>query len=541
MLRPYQHDALQAIKSHYEKGVKRQVVSMATGTGKTQIFSHLPEYITGQTLILAHREELIDQAIDKLHVANPSLSISKEMADNYANPNSDIIVASVATLGRKESVRAKRFPWENIKTVITDECHHATSTSYKNIYEMADVLRADTDKLHVGFTATPRRSDSQGLSDIYDKIVYNYTIRQGIEDGWLVDVKGIKVNTKTSLDEVSTKSGDFDQSELANTVNTPYRNQLIVNTWLENAVKRRTVVFTVDVDHAQDLAKAFQNSGIKCEAIWAKDPDRALKIELHKAGKIDVITNCGILTEGYDDPQISCVILARPTKSSVLFTQCVGRATRLFTGKSDCLIIDVVDNTNRHNLISVPSLLGLPAGLDLKGHGVVWAAKELEEVQKEFIHLDFTSLKDITQIKAYVESVNLFEPKIPNEIDAHTTLIWHPSITGGYVLLLPDGDSVKIDQDILDKFECRGSIRGKRYKGTRTTIEEAFAAADGLVKTMAPEALKLVNRDEPWHKLPPTPAQLKAVKRMFKGKQIPPNLTRGWCSKLIGSKKAQKG
>jgi superfamily II DNA or RNA helicase len=540
-LRNYQNDALAAIKTNHEKGISRQVVAMATGTGKTQCFAHLPDYIPGQTLVLAHREELIDQAIDKLHTSNPHVKISKEMAGNWADGESDIIVASVATIGRKNTDRAKRFPWDNIRTIITDECHHSTSTSYKNIYEMADVMRPDSGRLHVGFTATPQRSDNKGLSEIYDKIVYTYDIRRAIEDKWLVDVKGIRVHTQTSLDEVSTQAGDFNQSELAQTVNTPARNKLIVKTWIEKAKGRRTIAFTVDIQHAQDLAKAFQDAGVKAEAVWGDDPDRAQKIADHKAGKIDVLTNCGVLTEGYDDPAISCIILARPTKSSVLFTQCIGRGTRLYVGKIDCLVIDVVDSTSRHNLIMLPSLLGMPSQLDLQGKGLVEAVKLIEAEQELFPHIDFTSLKDINELKAFIEEVNLWEPKIPAEIDAHTEMIWHPAPTGGYVMLLPDKDEIRVTQNLLDKWEVRGKLKGKRYKGERDSLDSAFAAADNMVKTFAPDVLKLVQRDAPWHKLEPTPGQLRMLKRIYKKKPIPHNMTRGWASKLIGAGKAQKG
>jgi superfamily II DNA or RNA helicase len=541
MLRPYQNDALTAIKTNYEKGISRQVVAMATGTGKTQCFAHLPDYIPGQTLVLAHREELIDQAIHKLHTINPTLKISKEMAAEWADGKSDIIVASVASLGRKNTDRAKRFPWDNIKTIITDECHHSTSTSYKNIYEMADVLRPDSGKLHVGFTATPQRSDNKGLSEIYDKIVYTYDIRKAIEDNWLVEVKGIRVHTQTSLDDVSTQAGDFNQTELAQTVNTPARNKLIVKTWIEQAKGRRTMVFTVDIAHAQDLAKTFQEAGVTCAAVWGDDPERAAKTAAHRSGELDVIINCGVFTEGYDDPEISCIILARPTKSRILFTQCIGRGTRLFIGKIDCLVIDVVDSTSRHNLIMLPSLLGMSSQLDLKGKGLVEAISQIEKQQELYPHIDFSSLKDIDALESYIEEVNLWEPKIPAEIDAHTEMIWHPAATGGYVMMLPEKDEIRITQNLLDKWELHGKLKGKKYKGERDSLDAVFSAADDLVKNVAPDVLKLVQRDAEWHKLEPTSGQLKALKRIYKKKPIPYNMTRGWASKLIGAGKAKKG
>jgi superfamily II DNA or RNA helicase len=543
-LRPYQQATLSAIKENFNKGAHRQLVSSATGTGKSVTLSHIPETmrseLPGQMLVLVHREELVDQNISKLKLYNPELSVSKEMAGDYADVNADVIVASVATLGRSNSSRADRFPWEKITTVVTDECHHSTAQSYLNIYERADVLRTDTHKLHVGFTATPSRADGEGLYKVYDKIVFQYGMRQAIEDGYLVEVKGIRVPTSTSLDGVKTVKGDFDQKDLADAVNNPERNQRIVKAWLDVAEGRRTVAFTVDIAHAKDMAEMFRHYGVKAEAIWGDDPDRADKLKRHQAGEITVLANCGVLTEGYDDPGVSCIVLARPTKSGVFFTQAVGRGTRLLEGKADCLVLDVVDASSRHSLVTLPTLMGMSAKLDLKGQGVVFAAKQLEEAQKQFPHINFNDLPDIGQLKSYVESVSLFDIKFPAEVEQNSQLSWYPNATGGYTIMLPDKDSLMIEQNLLDKWELSGRIRGKKYRGERDTVEAAFKAADDLIHNVAPEVLKVLRREETWHGDPATPSQLKLLTKFYKGKPIPPDLTKGKASRLIGSFMAGK-
>lgn len=554
-IRPYQKEALDAVRTKFQKGINRQLLSMATGTGKTVVFSQLPTYtkdiLPGQMMVLAHREELIDQAVAKIKAINPTLRVDKEMAEYEANPNADCIVASVATLGRKGTKRIEKFNWERIDKLITDEAHHSTADTYQRIYDISGVMRPNSNKLLLGVTATPSRGDGKALNAIYNEIVYVYSIRQAIEDGWLVDVKGIRVNTKTNLDEVKTVAGDFAQDMLSKEVNNPYRNDLIARTWIHSAWKMQTVAFTVDIQHAKDLATMFQNYDVNAEAIWGSDPDRAHKLDMHRRGYIQVLCNCGVLTEGYDDWRISCIVLARPTKSSVLFTQMIGRGTRLqdimcdpeiYGQKKDCLIIDVVDSTSRHSLITLPTLMGLSSGIDLQGKSLVGAVKQLEAMQQQFPHIDFSKLKDISNLEAYIEQCDLFSVKYPPEVEQYSNFTWHGAIGGGFVLMLPDKQEVRISQNMLDKWEMSAILGGKHYKGSRDTIEEAFMAADSLVAMQSSGySVKTVDRNAKWRKDPPSKGQLDFLNKIYKGKTLPPDLTKGRASDLISAFKAKKG
>src|ERR1039458_9706272 len=232
MLRDYQNAALFAIRKDYEGGYRQVVVSMPCGTGKTQVFSHLPEFMKDilplRTLVLAHRSELLDQAIEKIKTANPTLTVSKEMGGSVADENADVIVASTATLGRAGTKRADRFDWSSIGIVITDECHHSTAQTYLNIYERAGVSTPDTKKLHVGFTATPQRSDGTALAAVYKKVSYVYGLRTAIEAGWTSKIRGYRVVTTTDISGVGTTAGDFNLSDLETALNTPERNKRIV-------------------------------------------------------------------------------------------------------------------------------------------------------------------------------------------------------------------------------------------------------------------------------------------------------------------------
>ena len=175
-LRPYQQQGLAAVQTNYAKGINRQLIAMPTGSGKTVLFAHIPTLVglpAGQTLVIAHREELIEQAADKIAHWNPDLSVSVEMGSRYADTDSDIIISSVATLGRKSSKRRERFDWEKIRTCIVDEAHHATASTYKTILEQGGFLAGNPAKLLVGVTATPNRADGTPLAEVFEKIVFH--------------------------------------------------------------------------------------------------------------------------------------------------------------------------------------------------------------------------------------------------------------------------------------------------------------------------------------------------------------------------------
>lgn len=545
-LRPYQQQAIDKIRKEYAAGFTRQLITLPTGAGKTNVFSSLPQELEDilpkQMLVLLHREELADQAVERLRQINPLLRIDKEMAKHVADPSlADVIVAGVGTLGRKGTKRLDKFNFENFDKVVVDEAHRSIAQSYYNVYNAVGLLEENDKRLLLGVTATPTRGDNQGLNQLYQKLSYTYTLRQAIEEKYLVDVRGLRISSKLSLDSISTSDGDFDASELANTVNTPERNQLILQAWLDNASNRITIGFTAGVKHAQDLAQLFRDNGIIAEAVWGGDPDRAEKTRKYRAGEIQVVFNDSLWVEGFDLDIISCVLLGGPTKSPVVYSQRVGRGTRLQQFKVDCLVIDFVDASNRHSLITLPTLMGLSKDLDMRGRSLLQSVREVEEAQALNPSIDFTKLLDISKLKDYtLEYVDLFEPKTLPEAESNSEFIWHNAATGGYVLSLPNRDKVTITQNLLDRWEVRGHLKGKTYKGERETIEEVFSAADKLVHDICPESLKVVKREAPWHNDPPTEKQLKKLARIYKGKQLPLDLTKGLASKLIGQAKAGK-
>lgn len=245
MFRPYQSAALFAINKNFGAGVRRQLIASPTGSGKTIIFSAIPLLFDarGKVLVLVHREELVEQNAAKMRHYNPTLRVEIEQAEQHASDDADIIVASVPTLGREHSDRRDNFDWHRVTICIVDEAHHAVAESYKRILEQGGFLAPGSPKLLLGFTATPNRSDGTPLAEIFEKIVFDYPLRKAIEDKWLADLTGLRVDTDVSLDGVHTVAGDFAQNELADAVNNPARNKLILSAWQEHARGRRTIIF----------------------------------------------------------------------------------------------------------------------------------------------------------------------------------------------------------------------------------------------------------------------------------------------------------
>jgi superfamily II DNA or RNA helicase len=546
-LRPYQQSAIDAVLSAYDAGMRRMLLVSATGTGKTVIFSELYKQmqsrLSGQMLVLAHTEELIEQNRATLQINNPNTVVGVEMAGRYSEPDAPIISASVQTLGRKDTNRVNRFAWDNIDKVIVDEAHHATATAYRRVFDCAGILDSGSRKLLLGTTATPARSDEVSLADIFEKVVYVYPIRQAIHDKWLVDIRGYRVRTDTSLAGVSKSGGDYAAGELSERVDTPIRNGRVVDAWKSHGENRKTVVFCADINHARDMASAFRDSGYNAEAVWGDDPERVAKLQRHVRGITTILCNCSVLTEGYNDPEVACVVVARPTQSNLLFTQMIGRGTRLAPNKKDLVVIDVVDGTTAHSLVTLPTLMGLPNTLDIKGRPLTEAAAFIEELQAKNPAVDFAKCEDIDDAKLLVEKVDMFSIKFPPEVENSSELTWYKAATGGYKMLIPkEGTgktgSVHIYENALGIWELDGTIKDESFHGTRPSFEEAIKVADEQVrKRVNTQTLSCVKREALWHSKKVSGGQIAMLKRLFPHRDFDFNLMNsGQASRLISER-----
>ena len=257
-LRDYQRQCLEAIWAHYQAGVRRQLVCLPTGTGKTIVFANFPSFfrMRKRMLVLAHREELLCQAREKVMRANPHLRVEIEQGTQRASDDCDVVVASVPTLGRHDPKRLERLGPDNFYLVVVDEAHHAVAQTYHR--DRLGVFEKDTPKLLVGFTATPKRGDKAGLDTIFESIVFSRNLPDMVDAGYLAPVAGFRVETEVDLSRVGKRMGDYVASQLSKAVNVAARNELVVQVCRERLADRQTLVFCVDVAHAKSLAATFE-------------------------------------------------------------------------------------------------------------------------------------------------------------------------------------------------------------------------------------------------------------------------------------------
>lgn len=352
-LRPYQAQALTAIQAKHAQGFTRQLVALPTGAGKTVLFSSLAHVRGPKALVIAHRSELITQAVEKLEYFYPG-EVGILQADRR-DLDAPVLVASIQTAKNHFPALALRSD----RTLIIDEAHHAAAGTYRALAYHLGFMGQDPDRLLLGVTATPRRGDKVALSIMFETIAFRSSILDLISDGYLADLRGIQIKTQTDLSHVREVAGDFNAVDLAQAINTPARNRIIAQSLREYGTVP-AVAFCGSVQHSLDLAAALVAEGFKTEALSGDTPpaERARILTALEAGYLDVVTNCNVLTEGFDCPPLRCLLMARPTKSSALYVQMIGRGTRLHPGKTECVVLDF--NDNRPQVCTIATLTGFP-------------------------------------------------------------------------------------------------------------------------------------------------------------------------------------
>jgi len=545
-LRPYQLEALEAIRREIASGTMRTLVALPTGTGKTVVFAHLPEALglgKKRLLVLAHREELLDQALAKFRVVNPDMRCAIEQADRYAG-GAQVVIASVQTL---RSVRLGGIDPDQFGAIVIDEAHHAIAKSYRAILNYFGCDQRQARIPVVGFTATPKRGDGVGLSKVFDSIAYDAPMLEMIDRGYLSRLAGVRLDTRANLDEVSIRAGDFVASQLSQAIDTSERNEMVVSGYLEHAGDRqKTLVFAVDVAHAEHLAFCFNRTGIlRAAAVhgkMAKDDRRAV-LAAFSAGDLDLVTNCMVLTEGFDEPGVDCIIMARPTKSGLLYTQMVGRGTRLAEGKKTCLVIDCTDNSARHDLVSISTLFGIPKRLNLQGQDAKVAAEQLEMASTRYPWLDLDKLRTLDELDVATTKIEFFAPAVPAELQSWTKFQWVKQAGGGYKLPLPKREGVVVEPTHLDTFKATGFRRidadGQKLAWERfvvgefATIRDAIRASDQVVRRTSGwnDATRLIDTRARWRDKPASEKQVALLARMKIAH--PPEITKGQAATIL--------
>jgi superfamily II DNA or RNA helicase len=354
-LRPYQREAFEAINRAFQEFTKVLLVA-PTGSGKTILFAHLAHerlmrHPSQRTLILTHREELVEQAVDKLKTAT-GLVADVEKAERWASLSAGIVVGSVQTLMTE---RGRRWPAGHFGLVVCDEAHHAISASWQRV-----LGHIGTNGTHVlGVTATPDRGDKKNLGKYFETIAAEISLLDLIRDGYLARIVVKSVPIQIDLRRVRTTAGDFNEADLGSALD-PYLPQL-AQAIREHASFRRVLVFVPLIATSHKFVAAARDAGLVAEHIDGTSPDRAERLRRFSAGEFDVLSNAMLLTEGYDDPGIDCVVVLRPTRSRPLFAQMVGRGTRTDATKENLLLLDFLWLHEEHELVHPAHLIAQTA------------------------------------------------------------------------------------------------------------------------------------------------------------------------------------
>lgn len=375
-LRPYQEEARTKVQQEWKEGRKRTLLVLPTGCGKTIVFSKIIEdrvKMGERVLVLAHRSELLEQASDKLMTAT-GLGTALEKAENTSIGSwFRVVVGSVQTMQREK--RLSQFPPNHFDTIVIDEAHHAISDGYQRVLEHfgeANVL---------GVTATPDRGDMRNLGSYFDSLAYEYPLVDAIKSGYLSKITAITIPLELDLSTVSQQGGDFKASEIGTALD-PYLEQ-IADEMVKQCKDRKTVVFLPLVKTSQKFRDILNAKGFKAAEVNGESKDRAEILEDFDKDKYNVLCNSMLLTEGWDCPTVDCVVVLRPTKVRALYSQMVGRGTRLAPGKENLLLLDFLWHTERHELCR-------PAHLIASSPEV---AKKMTENMAEDTEVEFSLLE----------------------------------------------------------------------------------------------------------------------------------------------------
>ncbi|MFH8410691.1 DEAD/DEAH box helicase [Streptomyces sp. NPDC018019] len=512
--RPYQSDAIKALISGWQGSGNRLAVVLPTGAGKTVVFANLisellPQLNGARALVIAHREELLDQAAAKVRAVRPDLRVGVVKAERDEHHDADVIVASIQTL----AVERRREAIRDVGVVIVDECHHAAAPSYMTVLEHFGAWRG----LPVaGFTATMTRADG-GLAEVWQEVVFTLDILDMIEDGYLCDVRGKRVIVQgLDLDAVRTRAGDLQDGQLGQALEDSDAGPVVARAYQEHAAGRPGVVFTPTVATAQSMAEAFTAAGIPAAAVWGDmgRDERAAVLDRYRSGEVQVLANCMVLTEGFDAPWTSCAVIARPTKSAGLYCQMAGRALRLSEGKSDALILDVMGASTRHKLASIVDLTGRTVTVSDEMQTLREAARASEEETRRRL--------DASRVQ--VEEVDLFHTSTARWLRTDSGVWFIPVDKKMFVFLVRN----PVDRTYwMRRFDPERGVVGPK-QDEPLPLPDAKGWLERQARAMG--SRWLASRSAPWRSRPASVKQLGFCR--MKGIAVPPGSTAGEVSDL---------
>jgi superfamily II DNA or RNA helicase len=495
-LRDYQRDALDAVRAAWSRGIQRPAVVAPTGAGKTVMFSHLiadrlgweDGRQQGRALVLVHRDELADQAMDKISQVSPGLRVGKVKADDD-EIHADVVVASVQTLAvksRLDRLLASQGAMSRFTLVVVDECHHAVAPSWRRVMESLGCYGVEN--IHeqlppdvVGFSATLARGDGIGLGSVWQEVAYAISLTRLIRRGHLADVRGVQVRVEDlDLAGVRRSGGDYQVGSLGEAMMDSHAPTTIAAAYLEHATDRQGVVFTPTVETAHESADELNRAGIVSEVITGTTPreDRRLIYKRYQAGDVQVLVNCMVLTEGFDAPWASCAVIARPTQSAPLYTQMVGRVLRPWPGKKDALVLDVVGVSTQHKLAT---LIDLAPGSVATLRPDQTLAEAVEEAELAAIADEAEREAAARQSRITAKVVDLFE---------QSTSVWLRTKAGVWFIPTREGEFFLWPASEPGKWDvCEAPMDGyKRKPWERRYVNFDIDTAMSWAQTLAEEA-----------------------------------------------------
>jgi ATP-dependent helicase IRC3 len=529
-LRDYQQDCLDRIDRAAARGVRRQLGVAATGLGKTVIFCALAQRMGVRTLILAHRDELIEQAAAAVRQWWPDADVGVVKGDRDET-HARVVVASVQTLARparlERLTRVSLLGPPAFGLVVVDEAHHAAAASYRAVLDGVNA-GAEDGPLLLGVTATPDRGDGVGLDDLFDEVTFTYDIRWGIARGYLSDLRGLRVRLAADLSSLKVTAGDYNMGQAGRMLEDSDAPALIRQAWQAHAAGRRTLVFTPTVATARAVADEFTEHGIPAGVVDGSTPidERRATLAAYSRGELTVLANCAVLTEGYDEPRTDCVVVARPTRSRALYTQMVGRGTRRHPDKTDCLVIDVVGVTESHDLVTIPSLFGI------EKPERVWSG---EATLTEALH---------EQIERHaVEGVLIAaEAELFAKVRTAGALAWVSAFVHGqprrYELGMADRGRLVMVETAPDVWRAghQERDRSKTVLIDGVPLETAQGVAEDFARMIG--AGKITDPSAKWRQARPTAKQLDMCVRLKV--EVPVGATKGQISELLDAAFARR-
>lgn len=509
-LREYQKESINKIKELQigDKGI----ISLPTGTGKTIVMSGLAKETPERILIVVMSTELREQTIDKLKfVCGENVDVGS-VQGKLNECNNQIIVATRQSLTHVKSNRLNDITASgDFKYIIFDECHVAV----EQIQKIIDAIGQNS--IIVGVTATPY---NQLMTKVFDNIIYEMSLLKAIKSGYLVEPKAKKVYTNTDISNVKTIGGEFVQKHLEEALNNDDRNNIIVKSYLDYAQDRKhTIVFASGIDHANAITQCFNDNGIDARSIDSTidSKERSQTLEDFKAGKFKVLVNVSILTTGFDFTALDCVIMARSTKSRILYMQCLGRVLRLAEGKENALVIDIADIVNKFSLVNIDSIFNITFKDDetLTEAEERIAKADAEEKERLRLEQEEKERQELEKLRLEAEEIELFNSNIKN-IYEYSNLDWFEWYYNNnlyFVLSLNDKIDIVLtkvsDEFISYKYEDKQLIEHERNENLKELVDNI----DNMAYTYGSS---FISKTAKWKKDKPTEKQIACIKGNWK-------------------------